>query len=338
MNFHFQATSSANVIQLGREDASTERGFDYAVAIVSKRTGKVQYVPAKLVNFQATYASDPAPLFGHKPSQRIDYTVDNSGQSETFADERRALTTEFGSHRKIKVQEDFERRRVSEVSILLGFYLPQTLKIMMESTFSSPVAVKKEEQDDDVKTNPLSISCDNQSEVLPKANQNANLPAEVYSTDAFLTEDEISSIGNDAVAYLKRSKEELIASDDCSELLYGIVSNAVTDCRKASLALLLIAMVKSFKVCFLMMIHLNRNVDFARIQILFGLNPHVNDGIELFFFCGFKMLSGRGKCFLVKQDWVKITSLPASVLGKIRVDFLRAFFLIVLLDPSSFKD
>ncbi|VDM40056.1 unnamed protein product [Toxocara canis] len=235
----FQSSSNEKVVQLGREENSSEQGYDYAIAIVNKRTGKAQYVPTKLVNFQATYSSDPDSLFGNKPLKQTDYTANNAGARETWADKRRALTSEFGSAKKLKVQDASRRRHIDD----------ETLSIMMNSTFSSDV-VKKDEDN-----NPLSISLITQAEssVLPKANEEAKLPPDVYSSEIFLSEADISVMKDEAVTYFKRSKDEIVGDGNlwnpgCSELVYRSVGSVGDDATKASLALLLTTMVKCYKM------------------------------------------------------------------------------------------
>uniref|UniRef100_A0A915BEF3 DNA-directed RNA polymerase I subunit RPA49 n=1 Tax=Parascaris univalens TaxID=6257 RepID=A0A915BEF3_PARUN len=226
--------SNEKVIQLGREDNGAEQGYDYAIAIVNRHTGKAQYVPAKLVNFQATYSSDPDSLFGNRPSRQTDYMADNAGARETWADKRRALTSEFGSAKRLKTQDAAKRRQIND----------ETLAIMMGSTFSTSVATKKEED-----SNPLSISLIEQAEssVLPKANEEAKLPAEVYSPDIFLSEADVIAMKDDAFAYFKRPKNEIIG-EDCSELVHRSIGNVDGDERRACLALLLTTMVKCYKM------------------------------------------------------------------------------------------
>uniref|UniRef100_A0A0M3I7J2 RNA polymerase I associated factor, A49-like protein n=1 Tax=Ascaris lumbricoides TaxID=6252 RepID=A0A0M3I7J2_ASCLU len=228
--------SNEKVIQLGREDNGIEQGYDYAIAIVNKHTGEAQYVPAKLVNFQATYSSDPDSLFGNRPSRQTDYMADNAGARETWADKRRALTSEFGSAKRLKTQDAAKRRQIND----------ETLAIMMGSTFSSSNATKKEED-----SNPLSISLIAQAEssVLPKANEEAKLPTEVYSPDIFLSEADVIAMKDDALAYFKRPKNEVVG-EDCSELVLRSIGNVDGDERRACLALLLTTMVKCYKALF----------------------------------------------------------------------------------------
>lgn len=48
----FKGPASEKVVRLGREECSEDEGCDYAIAIVNRRTGKIDYLPTKLICFE----------------------------------------------------------------------------------------------------------------------------------------------------------------------------------------------------------------------------------------------------------------------------------------------
>lgn len=219
------------VIQLGKEETGEEPGCDYVIAIVNKKTGVAEFIPAKLVIFEATYSNDLDILLGNKPPKQMDYSVDNSSSKETWADKRRALTSEFGSAKKVKIQEAAKRRQIKD----------ETLAIMMNSSLASPVTSKEEGETS------ISLLKRAESATLPPFNEKAKTAGEVYSFDTFLTEAEVQEVQDEAYEFLQYPAKELAALG-FPEIVSRMVRSVGADKRRASFAVFLAVMVHCYTI------------------------------------------------------------------------------------------
>ncbi|VDN88155.1 unnamed protein product [Brugia pahangi] len=124
--------------------------------------------------------------------------MDNSISRESWADKRRALTDDFGSVKRIKMQDAAKRRQIND----------ETLSVMLSSAFSS-ANMKKE---DETNKHEISLLKTAESSVLPKANMDGKSPREIYLFSNFLSDAEIITFKSEAFDRLNDSRKNLIAS------------------------------------------------------------------------------------------------------------------------------
>uniref|UniRef100_A0A915PK49 DNA-directed RNA polymerase I subunit RPA49 n=1 Tax=Setaria digitata TaxID=48799 RepID=A0A915PK49_9BILA len=226
--------SSERVVRLGREECSEDEGCDYAIAVVNRRTGKMDCFPTKLICFENVAASDFQTILDTSYKRKIDYSLDYTISKESWADKRRALTDDFGSVKKIKILDAAKRRQIKD----------ETLSVMMNSIFGS-TSVKKE--DETVVKPVVSLLTKTGSSVLPKANMDVKSPRDVYLFSNFLSEAEVITFKSEAFDYLNSSRKELIAKG-LSPLVCDLIGNISTNTERTCYLLLLDAMVHCYKI------------------------------------------------------------------------------------------
>uniref|UniRef100_A0A914VEU4 Homeobox domain-containing protein n=1 Tax=Plectus sambesii TaxID=2011161 RepID=A0A914VEU4_9BILA len=209
------------IFHLGTEDSSKQLGFDYALAVVNKRTGKATFKPTKLYQFEAKFSQDKSLLLGERVASKTDYSKDYTDDKESWAAKRKQLTAEFGSSKKLKQQEAAQRREIKE----------ETLQVMSAMPSTSGMKV----EDDDKKTDLPDIAMlrTAESSVLPKANNEAEMAKDVYSWDLFIKSDELETLGPIAVELLQTPKLQLIEAGYAPVVLQ-LLGNLPTD-EKAKL-------------------------------------------------------------------------------------------------------
>ncbi|PIO63976.1 A49-like RNA polymerase I associated factor [Teladorsagia circumcincta] len=185
-----------NVVEIGKEVSSIDGGYDYAVAIVDREAGTTTYRPVRLYNFQATYSSDIPQLIGEKRSAPIDYSASYDIKTEEWAKKRMDLTADFGSSKKMKIQEASIRRQINT----------ETLDAMRKTAFASTSVLADTE---DIKQDQISLVVKAESAILPHA-QPAELPRNIYPISTFITEEEQELLSSSAVEFLSSSKKELL--------------------------------------------------------------------------------------------------------------------------------
>ncbi|KAF1767889.1 hypothetical protein GCK72_007848 [Caenorhabditis remanei] len=107
---------SEKVVEMGQDVNCLDEGFDFAVAIVDTTTGLATYRPARLYSFESKYSEDVEKLLnGDKKSLSGDnFSEDFSISAEKWAEKRRQLTSNFGSSKKIKMDEAAQRRTINQ--------------------------------------------------------------------------------------------------------------------------------------------------------------------------------------------------------------------------------
>ncbi|VIO99146.1 Uncharacterized protein BM_BM3545 [Brugia malayi] len=225
--------ASEKVVRLGREECSENEGCDYAIAVVNRQTGKTDYFPTKLICFENVSVSDFQTLLDSSYKRKIDYSIDNSISRESWADKRRALTDDFGSVKRIKMQDAAKRRQIND----------ETLSVMLSSAFSS-ANMKKE---DETNKHEISLLKTAESSVLPKANMDGKSPREIYLFSNFLSDAEIITFKSEAFDRLNDSRKNLIASG-LSPLVCNLIGNISINTERTCFLLLLDAMIHCYKI------------------------------------------------------------------------------------------
>ncbi|KAK6028887.1 A49-like RNA polymerase I associated factor, partial [Ostertagia ostertagi] len=209
-----------NVVEIGKEVSSIDEGYDYAVAIVDRETGTTTYRPVRLYNFQATYSSDIPQLIGEKfvgsPVRRsapVDYSASYDIKTEEWAKKRMDLTADFGSSKKMKIQEASIRRQINT----------ETLDAMRKTAFASTSVLADTE---DIKQEQISLVAKAESAILPHA-QPAELPRNIYPISTFITAEEQELLSASAVEFLSSSKKELLEKG-CPEVVVKMLPSSVT--------------------------------------------------------------------------------------------------------------
>uniref|UniRef100_A0A0R3RV83 DNA-directed RNA polymerase I subunit RPA49 n=1 Tax=Elaeophora elaphi TaxID=1147741 RepID=A0A0R3RV83_9BILA len=176
--FSLSSLASEKVVRLGREECSEDEGCDYAIAVVNRRTGKIDCLPTKLICFENVSVSEFQAILDTSCRRKIDYSLDNSISRESWADKRRALTDDFGSVKKVKMQDAAKRRQIKD----------ETLSVMLSSAFASANMRKEVET---MEKSEISLLTKAESSVLPKANMDGKSPREIYLLSNFLSDAEV---------------------------------------------------------------------------------------------------------------------------------------------------
>ncbi|KAE9416548.1 hypothetical protein Angca_001371, partial [Angiostrongylus cantonensis] len=187
-----------NVVEIGREASSLDEGYDYAVAVINRETGEVAFRPVRLCVFEATHSSDIPQLIGTKKRAPIDYSASYDIKTEDWIKKRMDLTVDFGSSKKMKIQEASVRRQINN----------ETLDAMRKTAFASTSVLAESE---DIKLEQISMVDKAQSSILPQA-QPAALPRDIYPISTFLNDEEMRDLSDCAVEYLATSKKQLSES------------------------------------------------------------------------------------------------------------------------------
>ncbi|PIO71309.1 A49-like RNA polymerase I associated factor [Teladorsagia circumcincta] len=208
-----------NVVEIGKEVSSIDDGYDYAVAIVDRETGTTTYRPIRLYNFQATYSSDIPQLIGEKRSAPIDYSASYDIKTEEWAKKRMDLTADFGSSKKMKIQEASIRRQINT----------ETLDAMRKTAFASTSVLADTE---DIKQEQISLVVKAESAILPHARP-AELPRNIYPISTFITEEEQQLLSASAVEFLSSSKKELLEKGFPEVVVKMLPSSVTSDASRA---------------------------------------------------------------------------------------------------------
>ncbi|CAD6195858.1 unnamed protein product [Caenorhabditis auriculariae] len=190
--------ASDRVVELGQEVNCIEEGFDFAIAIVDKETGEVTMKPARVYQFEGRSAEDASDLTMPKRKLPTNYDKDYSIKSDKWAEKRRQLTENFGSTKKLKIQEAVVRRTIKT----------ETLDEMRKTAFASNSNIK----DEDIKVDQISLINKAVSSILPPAVQ-AELARDIYPLSTFISDEEIEIVSDDALELFKdKKKKELLAA------------------------------------------------------------------------------------------------------------------------------
>ncbi|VDM61547.1 unnamed protein product [Angiostrongylus costaricensis] len=188
-----------NVIEIGREASGSDEGYDYAVAVVNRETGEVTFRPVRLCVFEATHSSDIPQLIGTKKRAPVDYSASYDIKTEDWIKKRMDLTVDFGSSKKMKIQEASVRRQINN----------ETLDAMRKTAFASTSVLAESE---DIKLEQISMVDKAQSSILPQA-QPAALPRDIYPISTFLNDEEMRDLSDCALfsnrAVAKRQLDEV---------------------------------------------------------------------------------------------------------------------------------
>ncbi|KHJ96681.1 hypothetical protein OESDEN_03353 [Oesophagostomum dentatum] len=187
-----------NVVEVGTEVTSFDEGYDYALAIVDRETGATTYRPVRLYNFEATYSSDVRQLLGEKRQAPVDYNASYDIKTEDWAKKRMDLTADFGSSKKMKIQEASIRRQINN----------ETLDAMRKTAFASTSVLAEPE---DIKKEQISLVAKAESSILPHAEQ-AELPRNIYPVSLFISQEEIAQFSDSAMELLSTPKKQLLES------------------------------------------------------------------------------------------------------------------------------
>ncbi|VDD88423.1 unnamed protein product [Enterobius vermicularis] len=220
-----------NIVFFGRENQTSALGYDYMVAMVSRRTSETKYLPVKVVSFEKVYTNEPNILLGLKPPPKIIYNDDKVVTKLSWAERRRALTEEFGSAKKLKSQAGAGRRLIGE----------DALKIMLKNTNIISSA------DSEEKPSPIALFEKPQSSVLPIPNNDAKSPADVYSYNQFLSDEEINGLREIAFNFLGKSERELINAG-FPKLVLLLSKDSSDPSRRAVFLVLLATMITCYKM------------------------------------------------------------------------------------------
>ncbi|KAK6034100.1 A49-like RNA polymerase I associated factor [Cooperia oncophora] len=202
-----------NVVEIGKELSGIDEGYDYAIVIVDRGTGSTTYRPARLYSFQATYSSDIPQMVGEKRSAPVDYSASYDIKSEDWAKKRIDLTSDFGSSKKLKIQEASIRRQINT----------ETLDAMRKTAFASTSVLADTE---DIKKEQISLVVKAESSILPHA-QPAELPRNIYPVSTFVTNEEMELLGASAVEFFSSSKKELLEKG-CPEVVVKMLPSSVS--------------------------------------------------------------------------------------------------------------
>uniref|UniRef100_A0A0N5AYM5 DNA-directed RNA polymerase I subunit rpa49 n=1 Tax=Syphacia muris TaxID=451379 RepID=A0A0N5AYM5_9BILA len=224
-----------NIVCVGKE-VEAQLGYDYLIAVVNRRTKLVDYIPVKFVKFANIFSRDPNIVLGLKPPPKVSYDVD-IGSNESWAEKRRALTSEFGSAKKLKMQESALRRQIKDVCkfiVSLQFVPQETLKTMMDNSgLFSPITG----EEGNVKAKAISMLATPESSVLPKANNEAAGPNDVYSFNLFFSEIEVNALKETSSQFWR-----------VSSLLPDLLKKTTPSSDNAVFLLLLAAMCSCYKL------------------------------------------------------------------------------------------
>ncbi|EFP11826.1 hypothetical protein CRE_22208 [Caenorhabditis remanei] len=203
---------SEKVVEMGQDVNCLDEGFDFAVAIVDTTTGLATYRPARLYSFESKYSEDVEKLLNadKKSLSGDNFSEDFSISAEKWAEKRRQLTSNFGSSKKIKMDEAAQRRTINQ----------ETLDEMRKTAFASNSNV---EDSEDVKLEDITMMAKATSSILPKAVQ-SELAKDIYPISLFIEDVEVEAVEQIAVELMelkKKSKKALIEAGipDCVTLI-----------------------------------------------------------------------------------------------------------------------
>ncbi|KAK5984906.1 A49 RNA polymerase I associated factor [Trichostrongylus colubriformis] len=212
-SFTIKTDVCENVVEIGKEISNIEEGYDYAIAIVDRETGATTYRPVRLYNFQATYSSDIPQLTGEKRNAPVDYSASYDIKTEDWAKKRMDLTADFGSLKKLKIQEASIRRQINT----------ETLDAMRKTAFASTSVLADTE---DIKKEQISLVVKAESSILPPAHA-AELPRDIYPLSTFIREEEIEVLSAPATEFLSSSKKELLEKG-CPDVVVKMLPSSVS--------------------------------------------------------------------------------------------------------------
>lgn len=133
-----------------------------------------------------------------KEEKATDFSGDFTIGSDKWAEKRRQLTSNFGSSKKIKMDEAAQRRTINQ----------ETLDEMRKTAFASNSNIKVEDNQD-VKLENITMMNKAASSILPPAVQ-TELSRDIYPLSLFLDEDEIDAVEELATAMMEKKKKEKI--------------------------------------------------------------------------------------------------------------------------------
>ncbi|CAB3404842.1 unnamed protein product [Caenorhabditis bovis] len=216
---------SENVIEVGHEVNCVDEGYDFVTAIVDKETGEVTFRPTRLYSFESKFATNVEELLGAKKVEKNDFNKDYSIAVENWAEKRKLLTENFGSAKKIKMQEAAQRRTIEQ----------GTLDEMRKTAFADSINTD-ENVEEKIKIEHISMVSATASSILPPA-VHGNLPREIYPISLFVTDVEIDAVYEEATELMsKKRKAKLEAGVPEAVLL--IMYNENTKERAAAYLLL----------------------------------------------------------------------------------------------------
>ncbi|KHJ78217.1 hypothetical protein OESDEN_22163 [Oesophagostomum dentatum] len=108
------------------------------------------------------------------------------------------LTADFGSSKKMKIQEASIRRQINN----------ETLDAMRKTAFASTSVLAEPE---DIKKEQISLVAKAESSILPHAEQ-AELPRNIYPVSLFISQEEIAQFSDSAMELLSTPKKQLLES------------------------------------------------------------------------------------------------------------------------------
>ncbi|KAH7705253.1 Protein RPOA-49 [Aphelenchoides avenae] len=242
--FSIRNKTPSDVKQVGTEQNPGD-GYEYVLAVVNRRTKQVEYRPVSVLGFEARYKPSEEFLAGKSEERSVNYEVDHSVGSDERYDKRRQLTADFGSAKKIKMQDAAQRRHIGD----------QTLDAMTSTTFASPSKLGVVDTKIDEKGLPsVSLVNDPQSMVLPAANAGAEMPAQVYNWRQFVSKDDEIELQDVAAEYFGQfdTAEKLIQSGvpPVAAKRVGSVMKRPDAAFLSVAALKMITMAKLAKLCF----------------------------------------------------------------------------------------
>uniref|UniRef100_A0A8R1DNH0 DNA-directed RNA polymerase I subunit RPA49 n=1 Tax=Caenorhabditis japonica TaxID=281687 RepID=A0A8R1DNH0_CAEJA len=216
------------VMEIGTDVNCLDEGFDFAVAVVDTETGEATYRPARFYSFESKYAEDLEKLIGtnKKDTKNAeDYAEDFSIGSDKWAEKRRQLTSNFGSSKKIKMDEAAQRRTINQ----------ETLDEMRKTAFASNSNVKTEEQGD-VKLENITMMNKATSSILPAAVQ-TELSRDIYPISLFLEDVEVEAVKSLAEEVMEKKKKQRV-EDGVPECVALIMYNEKVEQRAVAYLLL----------------------------------------------------------------------------------------------------
>ncbi|UMM20909.1 hypothetical protein L5515_015992 [Caenorhabditis briggsae] len=217
---------SERVVEVGTDVNCFNEGFDFAVAIVDTTTGEATYRPARYYSFESKYSEDIESLLGSKKeSKPVDYSGDFTISAEKWAEKRRQLTTNFGSSKKIKMDEASQRRTINQ----------ETLDEMRKTAFASNSNVKTEAHED-IKLENITMMSKAASSILPPAVQ-TELSRDIYPISLFLEDIEIDAVEPIAAELMEKKRKDKIEAG-IPECVTLIMFNEKTKERSAAYLLL----------------------------------------------------------------------------------------------------
>uniref|UniRef100_A0A1I7TFZ1 RNA polymerase I associated factor, A49-like protein n=1 Tax=Caenorhabditis tropicalis TaxID=1561998 RepID=A0A1I7TFZ1_9PELO len=214
------------IVELGTDVNCLDEGFDFAVAVVDTKTGEATYRPARLYSFETKYSEDIEKLIGdRKDLNSEDFKGDFSIGAEKWAEKRRQLTSNFGSSKKIKMDEASQRRTINQ----------ETLDEMRKTAFASNSNVKSEDQED-IKLENITMMNKAASSILPRAVQ-TELSRDIYPISLFLEDVEIDAIEPIAAEVMEKKRKDKMEAG-IPECVTLIMYNEKTKQRAAGYLLL----------------------------------------------------------------------------------------------------